>query len=66
MIAAGVRFGCVLADAGYGMSAPFRHALSGCAEGSVEATELETIADTIERYEAARWPAGRNADDGRG
>jgi SRSO17 transposase len=26
--AAGVRFGCVLADAGYGMSAPFRHALS--------------------------------------
>jgi len=26
--AAGVRFGCVLADAGYGMSALFRHALS--------------------------------------
>jgi SRSO17 transposase len=26
--AAGVRFGCVLADAGYGVSAPFRHALS--------------------------------------
>lgn len=26
--AAGVRFGCVLADAGYGRSAPFRHALS--------------------------------------
>lgn len=26
--AAGVRFGCVLADAGYGMSAPFRQALS--------------------------------------
>jgi len=25
---AGVRFGCVLADAGYGLSAPFRHALS--------------------------------------
>src|SRR4051812_7362530 len=25
--AAGVRFGCVLADAGYGLSAPFRHAL---------------------------------------
>ena len=24
MISAGVRFGCVLADAGYGMSAPFR------------------------------------------
>ena len=28
MMAAGVRFGCVLADAGYGMSAPFRHALT--------------------------------------
>lgn len=28
VIAAGVRFGCVLADAGYGLSAPFRHALS--------------------------------------
>jgi len=28
MIAAGVRFGCVLADAGYGMSAPFRQGLT--------------------------------------
>jgi SRSO17 transposase len=28
MMAAGVRFGCVLADAGYGMSAPFRRALT--------------------------------------
>lgn len=28
VIAAGVRFGSVLADAGYGMSAPFRHALT--------------------------------------
>ena len=28
MRAAGVRFGCVLADAGYGLSAPFRQALS--------------------------------------
>src|SRR6476619_3131529 len=27
-IAAGVRFGCVLADAGYGMSAPFRRGLT--------------------------------------
>jgi SRSO17 transposase len=26
--AGGARFGCVLADAGYGLSAPFRHALS--------------------------------------
>src|SRR5947199_5589703 len=28
MISAGVRFGCVLADAGYGMSAPFRQRLT--------------------------------------
>ncbi|SER27098.1 DDE superfamily endonuclease [Sphingobium sp. YR768] len=28
VIASGVRFGCVLADAGYGSSAPFRHSLS--------------------------------------
>ena len=28
VIGSGVRFGCVLADAGYGSSAPFRHALS--------------------------------------
>ena len=28
VIAAGVRFGCVLADAGYGMSAPFRQELT--------------------------------------
>jgi SRSO17 transposase len=28
VIAAGIRFGCVLADAGYGLSAPFRQGLS--------------------------------------
>ncbi len=28
VIAAGMRFGCVLADAGYGLSAPFRQALT--------------------------------------
>jgi SRSO17 transposase len=28
IIAAGARFGCVLADAGYGLSAPFRQALT--------------------------------------
>ena len=27
-VAAGVRFGCVLADAGYGLSAPFRQGLT--------------------------------------
>ena len=33
MIAAGVRFGCVLADAGYGLSAPFRQGLTGAQSG---------------------------------
>ena len=28
VMAAGVRFGCVLADAGYGLSSPFRQALT--------------------------------------
>ena len=28
LIAGGVRFGCVLADAGYGQSAPFRQELT--------------------------------------
>ena len=28
VIAAGMRFGCVLADAGYGLSAPFRQGLT--------------------------------------
>jgi SRSO17 transposase len=28
VIAAGVRFGCALADAGYGLSAPFRQGLT--------------------------------------
>ena len=28
--AAGVRFGCVLADAGYGLSVPFRQGLTAC------------------------------------
>ncbi len=35
VIAAGVRFGCVLADAGYGLSAPFRQGLT--ARGLVRA-----------------------------
>jgi SRSO17 transposase len=30
VIASGARFGCVLADSGYGSSGPFRRALSEC------------------------------------
>ena len=32
--------------------------LAGCIEGSEEETELALIADTIETYEAKRWPDG--------
>ena len=36
--AAGVRFGCVLADAGYGLSGPFRQALSARGLSAWEST----------------------------
>jgi hypothetical protein len=32
--------------------------LDGCTEGSEEQTELKMIADTLEAYEAKRWPNG--------
>lgn len=34
--------------------------LAGCTEGSPEAKVLEVIANTIEAYEAERWPTGRS------
>lgn len=45
IIAAGVRFGCVLADAGYGLSAPFRQALS--ARGLRWAVGIPTCLDVL-------------------
>ena len=35
--------------------------LGGCMEGSEEAAEMERIVDTVERYEAKRWPEGKIA-----
>lgn len=34
-------------------------ALDGCAEGSQEQTELKSIVNAIEAYEAKRWPNGK-------
>ena len=34
-------------------------ALDGCAEGSPEATELKSIVDAVEAYQAKRWPNGK-------
>ena len=39
--------------------------LVGCTEGSPEEAELKAIADTIEGYEAIRWPDGK-APGGKG
>lgn len=36
--------------------------ISGCTEGSDEATELELITNAAEAYEAKRWPNGKEAD----
>jgi hypothetical protein len=33
--------------------------LEGCTKGSDEATEFRLIADTVEAYEAKRWPDGK-------
>ena len=33
--------------------------LMGCTEGSPEESELETLADAIDAYEAVRWPEGK-------
>jgi hypothetical protein len=48
------------ADAMHGMLMRRADAFSGCQEGSGEETELKTLVDAIEAYEARRWPQGRD------
>ena len=47
------------ADAMHALLVLRADALDGCAEGSEEAAEMERIVDTVERYEAKRWPDGK-------
>jgi hypothetical protein len=49
------------ADAMHALLVLRADALGGSTEWSEHAAELERIADTIERYEAKRWPDGKVA-----
>ena len=53
------------ADAMHAVLMARADALDGCAEGTPEETELKSIANAIEAYEAKRWPNGKEAG-GRG
>ena len=46
------------ADAMHGLLVLRADKLEGCTEGSSEETELKMIADTVQAYEAKRWPDG--------
>jgi hypothetical protein len=35
--------------------------IGGCVDGSSEDTELKSITDALQAYEAKRWPTGREA-----
>ena len=41
-------------------------ALTACQEGSGEETELKSIVDLLESYEAKRWPLGKDPAVARG
>src|SRR6516225_9533271 len=66
-IAAGVRFGCVLADAGYGLSAPFRQGLT--ARKLAWAVGIPRHLKVYPADVRMIWPVakrGRPADQGQG
>jgi hypothetical protein len=46
------------ADAMHGLLVLRADKLEGCTEGSDGETELKMIADTVQAYEAKRWPDG--------
>ena len=49
------------ADAMHALLVQRADVLGGCGEESEEAAEMERIVDTVERYEAKRWPDGKVA-----
>jgi SRSO17 transposase len=59
VIAAGVRFGCVLADAGYGLSAPFRQGLT--ARGLAWAVGIATLTGDLRSLQPPRAVAVKDA-----
>ena len=47
------------ADAMHALLVERADALEGCTQSSPEESELFALTETIEAYEAARWPSGR-------
>jgi hypothetical protein len=55
----GTLLGTAEADAMLAVLMHRADALQGCTEGSPEETELESLVNAIQAYEAKRWPEGK-------